>query len=371
MRRLILLIVFMWPLSGLTAAAVTPQSDEVDVAADRAALATGEAPNVARLDANLPVGAPEAVALAEQNPAAAQAPPPPPRRRRGSMVGYIDDATIESKFRLRFDSGLHTTAPDRAEFFYAKCGCYRDLPASHPAFDRNAPGPRPGSASDLNFQQFVLEAEFAVLPQVSVFGALPFRQIQPQSFVPGTGAGFPDQGGVGDLRAGVKLGLADRPDAGATLKLQAYFPTGDSTKGLGTNHASFEPALLFHNSLSDVVEVESQVGVWIPIGGSAPAPTANTGHFAGRVFFYGIGPSFTVYDRNGVRFAPVVELVGWRVLNGYESVALDASGTNIVNLKFGGRISSRNGSVYAGWGRALTDKSWYEDILRVEYRYSF
>jgi hypothetical protein len=44
------------------------------------------------------------------------------------MVGYVEDATIESKVRLRFDSAFHDTAPDRAEFFYAKCGCYSGLP---------------------------------------------------------------------------------------------------------------------------------------------------------------------------------------------------------------------------------------------------
>src|SRR4051812_32979462 len=59
-----------------------------------------------------------------RRPAPPQAPPPPPPdspRRRGSMVGYIDDPVIGSKFRIRFDAGLHDPTPDRAEFFYAKC----------------------------------------------------------------------------------------------------------------------------------------------------------------------------------------------------------------------------------------------------------
>jgi hypothetical protein len=169
----------------------------------------------------------------------------------------------------------------------------------------------------------------------------------------------------------VKFGLADTSSAGVTAKFQVYLPTGDPRKGLGTDHASFEPALLFHNSLSEIVDVESQIGVWLPIGGAAPVPTAADGDFAGRVLYYGIGPSFTVYDRDGVRFGPVVELVGWRVLSGNESVGLDASGTNIVNIKVGGRLTSNAGSVYVGYGHALTDKSWYDDILRVEYRYTF
>ena len=63
-----------------------------------------------------------------------QVPPPtvivPEPQRRGSMVGYIDDAVVGSKVRVRFETGFHNHVPDRAEFFYAKCGCYRTLDAA-------------------------------------------------------------------------------------------------------------------------------------------------------------------------------------------------------------------------------------------------
>ena len=78
-----------------------------------------------------------------------------------------------------------------------------------------------------------------------------------------------------------------------------------------------------------------------------------------------------------VRVAPVVELIGWRVLDGFQTIApalgdADASGTNIVNLKFGARVVWNNrGSVYVGYGKALTDAMWYDDILRFEYRQGF
>ena len=90
------------------------------------------------------------------------------------------------------------------------------------------------------------------------------------------------------------------------------------------------------------------------------------------MLFYGIGPSYVVYDGNGVRIAPVVELVGWRVLSGFEAPpgtpSTDASGTNIVNLKFGARFNFKTqSSLYVGYGHALTSESWYDDIVRVEY----
>ena len=64
--------------------------------------------------------------------------------RRPSMVGYVDDATINSQIRVRFDAGQHTHYPDRAEFFYGKCGCYRGLPTTNAAYDPDAAGPGPG-----------------------------------------------------------------------------------------------------------------------------------------------------------------------------------------------------------------------------------
>ena len=45
----------------------------------------------------------------------------------GSPTGYIDNAIIGSQVRLRFDIASDNQAPDRAEFFDAKCGCYREL----------------------------------------------------------------------------------------------------------------------------------------------------------------------------------------------------------------------------------------------------
>jgi len=298
---------------------------------------------------------------------------PPVRRRRGTFVGYIDDAITESNVRIRFDAASGNTVPDRAEFFYAKCGCYRGLAVLNPAaFDPDAPGPGGGAASDLKFQQLYLEGEYQVAPQFSVLGQVPLRWLQPQSFIAGTGDPFSNQSGFGDIRVGAKLAFVDTAVTTASVKVQFYFPTGESSKGLGTNHASWEPAVLLLNELSPRLTLESQFGVWLPVGGSAPVPTNADGHFAGRLFYYGIGPSFTVYDSGATRISPVVELVGWHVQDGNQTAAVsDASGVNIFNLKIGARIGVQHGSFYAGYGHALTDAAWYTDIVRFEYRYSF
>ena len=319
-----------------------------------------------------------------------QPPPPPPPplppdnrpRRVGSMVGYVDDAIIESQVRVRFEVGLGNHTPDRAEFFYAKCGCYRDL-AGTQFFDPNAPGPGPDVLDDLDFRQVMVEGEYAVNRRFAVFGEIPLRWIQPQHFATRPNGdppvGFGDQGGFGDLRAGAKLALAVSPDYILTFRFQAYFPTGSASKGLGTDHASVEPSLLYFQKFpntSDRLALESQLGFWLPTGGSDGPRPATDDDYSGNVLFYGIGPSYVVYDHNGVRIAPVVELFGWRVFSGFEAppgtTSTDASGTNIVNLKFGARFNFQaRSSMYVGYGHALTSESWYDDIVRVEYRYTF
>jgi hypothetical protein len=295
-------------------------------------------------------------------------PPARAARRRGSMVGYIDDARVDSKIRVRVDSASENTVPDRAEFFYAKCGCYRGAPP--PDQDPDAPGP-PGAANDLDFNQVDIFGEWA-LGMVSLFGQLPMRWIQPQSFIPGTGS-FPNQSGMGDLRGGLRVALADGDEQSLTVQAQFYAPTGDASQGLGTNHASFEPALLYYRRLSDVAVIESQFGVWFPFSGSAGVPTNVAEDFSGQILNFGVGAGFEVYRSNRIMLAPVVELVGWWVMGGFQTAPTPAAeGTSIVNFKIGGRVSIDDlHSIYVGYGHALTDATWYDDIVRLEYRYSF
>jgi hypothetical protein len=302
----------------------------------------------------------------------------PARRggRRPSMVGYIEDATVGSNFRIRYDSGWDIDSPDRAEFFYAKCGCYRTLPASSGAYDPSAPGPGPGIVKSLNFSQLYVLTEHNVGPHASVFVELPYRWIRPTDFVAGTGS-FSNESGLADIRFGTKLALVSAPSHDITLMVRGSIPTGDSTKGLGIDHGSFEPALLVRQTLGSRVQLEGEFGDFHPTG-SSKGPVAGNGNFAGDVLYYGIGPSFDIVSTKTLRFAPVVELVGWHVLGGYETSTFvsggsgDASGTNIVNLKIGGRVAmAKGGSFYVGYGWALTSEQWYDHILRFEYRTKF
>lgn len=293
-------------------------------------------------------------------------------RRRPSMVGYVNDATIENRIRVRFDAATGMNAADRAEFFYAKCGCYRDLPTTDPAYDPDAAGPGPGVLTLADFQQFYAWGEYAVNGRLSLVGELPIRALRPQSFLPGTGS-FGNSTGLSDLRAGVKLGLASDGNSQITLQLLAQAPSGDSRKGLGNNRWSVEPTLLYWTQLGNRVGLEAQFGTVFPLDGSPGVPARGSDKFSGRVIYYGIGPSIDLITRGSLRFAPVFELVGWHVVDGFSTAdggAID--GINVVNAKFGGRlvVDDRN-SLYVGYGHALTDAVWYDDVLRFEYRVGF
>lgn len=303
-------------------------------------------------------------------------------RTEGSMVGYIENAIVGPQLRIRFDAGFNNDTPDLAEFFYAKCGCYALLATAIPAaFDPKAPGPGPGVPKNINFQQLYFNTEYALNPRFSVFSEIPFRWIQPQSFlaVPPF-PGFSSQGGIGDVRGGIKIALLASSDRYLTAQLKTYGPSGNASKGLSTNHWSIEPAALYFQKLSPRATLEAQLGVWLPIGGSRGVPTSTSKHFWGDVLFYGVGPSYELYHSDRVRFAPVVELVGWRIMGGFQTqpggpilgAAADTSGTNIVNIKLGARTAfGRHSSIYAGYGHALTSADWYKNLVRVEYRYSF
>lgn len=322
-------------------------------------------------DRPIPAGGAQAV-VEEQAPSAPK--PDPPARRRPSMVGYVDDSSISTKVRVRFDSGYGMEAPDRAEFFYGKCGCYRNLPTNNPAYDPNAPGPGPGVASNLNFGELRILGEYAPSERLSFFAEVPFRFLRPDTFAPGSGS-FPSANGLSDLKFGGKVALISTSQRQLTAMLKIGTRTGDASQGLGTNHGTVEPSLLYEERPNERFAIEAELGDVIPTSGSAGVPTSGSDNFSSSVLYYGVGPSYELYRTPAFTVVPVVELVGWFAHSGFQTPASPANnapatgGWDIVNVKFGARVLLRDGSsIYVGYGHALTDDAWYRNILRLEYR---
>jgi hypothetical protein len=262
--------------------------------------------------------------------------------------GYIDNAVPYTMFRLRYDAAYRDNRPDRAEFFYPKCGCF---PGGR--------GPRLPE-TNVDFQDITSYLEYAFGQRLSLFADVPVRFLNPEM--------NENTAGLSDVTAGFKFAIIADKGRWLTFQTRTFFPTGDGSKGLGTDHYSLEPALLTYWRLGDRWAVAGEFRDWIPIGGT---------DFAGNVLRYGVGLSYDVYRCGNLQVTPVGEMVGWTVLSGKEFDALqgivfDAAGDTIINAKIGVRTYfGEHNSVYLGYGRALTGEVWYKDVLRLEYRLTF
>ena len=299
-----------------------------------------------------------------------------------SPAGYIDPAVVQNQVRFRFDAAYGNPFPDRGEFFYPTCGCFP-----------GAPGP-PLPESEVDYQELEAYVELVIRPNWSAFVEIPVRFIDPVV--------NDNTAGLSDIRAGLRCALIEQPCQWLTGQLRVYTPTGDGRRGLGTEHASIEPALLFQRN----AERSSWFGefrAWIPISPNKEVfpPGEDSGgelrDYAGTILRYGLGTSFDVCQSgcqcHRRRTTLVTEFVGWTILDGLKERSLtptepvfdpdgninpnfrdeyaSARGDTIVNAKVGLRWSTPRDSIYVGYGRALTGDVWYENMLRAQYTIRF
>ena len=288
--------------------------------------------------------------------------------------GYIDPAMPMNQVRMRYDASFDFLQPDRAEFFYAACGC--------------AGGPGPGNPntmpvtvnSGVDSQDFSIYLESKHGNDFSWFVEMPFRQLDAG---PNNIGGTPTltsgrDSGLGDMNAGFKYVLASDccNTQMLTFQFRVYIPSGDADRGLGTNHVSLEPAILYQNQLTDRITLFGEIRDWISVDGFQ----LNGADFGGNVLRYGAGIGYTIHENCQWKVTPMLEVVGWSILDGLMTdtpvAVVDANGT-IVNMKFGARITNqcsifgRPSSMYVGYGRAVTGDRWYQDIVRAEYSIMF
>lgn len=279
-----------------------------------------------------------------------------------SGVGYIDSAVVRNQVRFRFDASYDSPAPYRAEFFYPKS---RGLIAG--IQDPLGPG-LPLSETKVDYQEFSLFAETLLYSDlISGFVEVPFRLINPEVNA--------NSAGISDINFGVKAALIATETSFLTLQFRTFVPTGDGSRGLGTENVVLEPGVLFFQQLRNGTLVEGEVRDIIPVDGT---------DWAGNVLRYGIGVSHPLIQTEDFSWMPVWETVAWSVLGGRVGERIgtpnervtDAE-TTIVNMKFGSRfnIARRRGegfhSTYVGYGRSISGNRWYQDTLRLEYRLSF
>jgi hypothetical protein len=288
-------------------------------------------------------------------PAGETAPPPPPPPPpplpplregalpiRDSSVGYINPAAPADQVWLRTDLGYNFRTPNRAEFFYAK-----GLPLTERSVD---------------FQEQTLYVEKMIGPCWSLFAESGVRFLNPDRNA--------NAYGLGDTNLGFKWAFYTDESSIFTLQVRTYLPTAAASRGLGTGHVSVEPGLLWFVRLWEDLGLAGELRYWDPIDGT---------DFAGGVLRYGLGLRYDAWHDDDWRVAPIFEAVGWSVLDGRESLlqpdgrtlVRDVSGTTVVNLKLGVRVDVGRAGMYVGYGRSVTGARWYEDIVRVEFRWLY
>lgn len=278
--------------------------------------------------------------------------------------GYIDSAIVGNQFRMRFDAAYGNPIPDRAEFFYAQCGCFNGVPVAN-----FAPGPPGNPNTNVDYQEFMPYLERAFSDRFSVFAETPIRLINPDV--------SQNAGGWGDINAGFKYAFIAHPCEYLTAQLRVYTPTGQPELGLGNGHFTIEPSILYFRRFDENWTLQAELRDWIPISNSV-TPTGE--NFAGNVVRYGVGLGYDIWlccdQCESRRITPVAEVVGWSILDGFGldpalGVPVDQSGVTIVNAKFGARYTVNEHSLYAGYGVPVTNDVWYDGVFRMEYRRAF
>jgi hypothetical protein len=262
-----------------------------------------------------------------------------------SNVGYIDSALPVNAFMFRMDDVYGANRTDRAGYRYLQ------------------------SDPNVGSQDYAPYLELAYNDRLSGFLQMNFVAANPTF--------DPNVSGLGDTNLGFKWAFLSSDNQVATFQFRTYLPTGNPLNYLGTGHVSLEPGFLFYQQLTDECKLEGMFKDWIGVGSS---------DFIGNILNYGLGISYMVYEREQVNFSPVLELVGWTVLSGKETIApptiafnpdaqypiKSAAGDTIINLKMGLRTNLGDyGSLYLGYGRPLTGDYWYKDLIRLEYRFTF
>jgi hypothetical protein len=273
----------------------------------------------------------------------------PPLGISESFVAWIDSAAPRNVIGFRFDGAFHNRQPMRAEYLHPSGG----IP--------NANG-FPLMETKISYQELTSFAEYSITPWFSGFVEGPYRWLNPDI--------NENRSGAGDMRYGLKLCTYSQDHFIATILVRLYQPSA-RVEALGTGHWSIEPGLLLAYQMNEMLHFEGELRYWIPLTGD---------EFAGEVARYGLGLAWGQRASSGLWYMPVIEGIGWTVMNGKTAVAYsadnyliqEAHGQTIANGYLGVRWGhGANLDFYAGYGRSFTGHFWARDQFRFEIRYSY
>jgi hypothetical protein len=267
-------------------------------------------------------------------------------------ISFIDTTQPQNNFRLRMDAAYNYESPDRAEYFWAK-------------INGRGPSGRDGETG-VDYQDLRAYMEIGG-KKFSVGTDLPIRILAPDI--------YENTSGIGDINITTKTVFLDGKQWQLTNLLRTYIPSGDAGAGLGVGHASIEPGFAGRYKWSDVTYLHGDLKYWIPLGADLDQ--------GGQALIYGIGMSHVWRDSDSFAVMPTLELVGYSFFDGQVTPPgiidspIDIDGLSIVNIHPGIRWVWDHGSdcgvkelgLFGGF--SMTSDSLYEEMLRLEYRWTW
>lgn len=266
---------------------------------------------------------------------------------------FIETTQPLNNFRLRLDTAYDYRAPDRAEYFWARTG------------DGRGPDLTPERTVDYQDIRAYLEMGGDAF---SVGTDIPIRIVEPSL--------NENHAGLGDITITTKTKFLDGKHWQLTNLFRVYIPSGDADKGLGTGHTSLEPGFAWRYKWSDVTYFHGDLKYWFPLGGD--------NLFEGEVLSYGIGMSHVWSETDCWAVIPTFEIVGYSFIGGLYTdsflgtpVVVPVDSDGIMNIHPGVRFVRDKGSdcgvqelgLFSGF--AVSEDNLYEEILRVELRWSW
>ena len=265
---------------------------------------------------------------------------------------FVDGARPVTQTKLRFDSGINMTQPDRGEYFWARA-------------DGNGKGPAPTAPFTgelrLNYYDLVNYTE-AATGRFSMFVETPYRSVYPEV--------APHAAGFSDMNIGTKTLLFDSELFQITFQFRTYIPVGVPSSGLGNGHASLEPSMLWAVNLARETYWQGKIAEWIPLGGDP--------NYSGAILHYHSSLNRTLWYMNpAVPIIGTMEFNGWSFQHGsytdpYLGGLFQASGTTYASAGAGVRwVFCDKIDFGVAFAQAITHNHFASQLIRSEFRWRF
>lgn len=276
---------------------------------------------------------------------------------------FIDRTQPFNHCAVRADAAKNWQFPDRAEYFWAR------TPGGKGPVDPFDP---PQAEPSVNYQDVVFSIEKG-WERFSINTEIPIRAVDPDIRL--------NTAGLADMEVTTRTVLLDGCRFQLSQIFSTHLPTGSYSRGTGNGHVSLEPGIAYRYKINDNTYFHGDLTYLFPIGADPD--------FAGQILNYGLALSHVWIDTDTYAIIPTIEVDCWTVLDGRESLpgidfnendplanSQEIDSMGIVNVHPGLRwVCDKGGDCGVkefgiSSGICVTQDTWYEELVRIEFRWS-